>query len=94
MFYGLNRYLYRYTAVVLTDSDVTMAPSSARMQASATAGRERSPMATGELEVFVHGQGAKPPVVAAALTDSLRDVVLHTTADAVVARERAQWGLE
>ena len=49
---------------------------------------------TGEVEVFVRGQGAKPHVVAAAFTDTSRDVLVRITADAVLVRGRAQWGLQ
>lgn len=35
-------------------------------------------MATGELEIFVHGQGVKPQVIVAALTDTLRDVLARS----------------
>jgi hypothetical protein len=42
-----------------------------------------------ELTVFVHGPGANPRVVVAALTDTWRNVLLRT-ADAVLVRCGAQ----
>jgi hypothetical protein len=47
-----------------------------------------------ELEVLVHCQGAKPHVVAAALTDTSGDVLVRITADAVLVRGGAKWGLQ
>ena len=47
---------------------ITIAPSVVPMQGAGRGGAGKGTMATGEVEVFVHGPGAKPQVVAASRT--------------------------